>query len=65
MTTNSSTPIDELGGHLAAIADLLRNPAVPAQLGQGLTREIRYALASFRARYPEQMPGAQRPLPID
>ena len=50
--------------HQPASVDLLSKKHRQAQHSQ-MYLKIRYALASFRARYPEQMPGAQRPLPID
>lgn len=54
--------LQALGRHLQAAAELLNSPALARQIGPGTAREIRYALASFRQRFPDQLPGAQQPL---
>ncbi|MBZ5763328.1 hypothetical protein LAV84_27895 [Rhizobium sp. VS19-DR104.2] len=64
MTEPEHSPMLALAGHLAAVSDLLKTPEVSVQLGDGLLLELGYPIASFRARFPHLMPGAQQILPI-
>ncbi len=57
-------PMQDLADHLAAVSELIELPDVAARLGGGLSRELRYPLSAFRARFPELLPGAQQYLPL-
>ncbi|MCF3643312.1 hypothetical protein LXM94_25495 [Rhizobium sp. TRM95111] len=57
-------PMQDLADHLAAVSALLGHPAVRARIGGSLVRELGYPLASFRARFPDLLPGSQQTLPI-
>ncbi|MEX3614434.1 MAG: hypothetical protein VB141_11935 [Burkholderia gladioli] len=53
-----AAPMQALGDHLAAVAELLDMPEVAAQIGEGLRRELTYPIVSFRARFPHYLPGS-------
>lgn len=61
MTTNSShdEELQALASHLIAATALLNSQDLQRQIGQGTTRELRYAISSFRQRFPDMLPGAQ------
>lgn len=52
----------KIGAHLHAIEALMAQPECRSALGHGLARELHYPLATFRQRFPNSLPGAQRPL---
>lgn len=64
MTTDATPPseLHALAAHLQAATALLNSPDVRKQIGQGTARELRYAISSFRQRFPELLPGSQQPL---
>lgn len=55
-------PMRQLAEHLAAVRALLTLPEVAAEVGDGLAREIGYALVSFRTRFASRFEGAQATL---
>ncbi|MFC3715180.1 hypothetical protein ACFONC_03320 [Luteimonas soli] len=67
MAQETSTPTDldpmrEFAETLARLDALARNPQLQVALGQGLLRELRYPISSYRQRFPELWPSAQASL---
>lgn len=51
--------LQELTDTLAKLDALMRNPELQAHIGDGLARELRYPIASYRQRFPQLWPAAQ------
>lgn len=51
--------LQELTDTLAKLDALMRNPELQAHIGDGLARELRYPIASYRQRFPQLWPTAQ------
>lgn len=61
MATNDAhdEELQALAAHLVAATALLNSQDLQRQIGSGTTRELRYAISSFRQRFPDLLPGAQ------
>lgn len=55
-------PMSEFAHTLAKLDALTRDPQLQVALGQGLLREVRYPISSYRQRFPELWPSAQSSL---
>jgi len=58
-------PVDyvaTLADQLHRVEALLSNPELCAAVGDGIVRELRYPISSFRQLFPSCWPGGQKPL---
>jgi hypothetical protein len=51
-----------LADQLHRVEALLSNPELCAAVGDGIVRELRYPISSFRQLFPSCWPGGQKPL---
>ncbi len=58
-TPAAANPLQDLGELLARLDTALREPALRQIAGNGLLRELRYPISSFRQLYPQHWPSAQ------
>lgn len=55
-------PMVEFAETLAKLDELSRDPQLQVALGQGLLRELRYPISSYRQRFPDLWPTVQASL---
>lgn len=60
--TGVDADLQELTDTLAKLDALVRKPQLQSRIGEGLAREIRYPIASYRQRFPQLWPTAQSSL---
>lgn len=58
-------PLQLFINSVAQVANYVDDSAVQQSIGEGLAREILYAIATCRQRFPDRWPGAQQALPFD
>lgn len=51
--------LQELTDTMAKLDALMRSPQLHALIGDGLAREIRYPIATYRQRFPQLWPTSQ------
>jgi hypothetical protein len=61
----AADPLQLLINSMAEVAQCIDHPAVAQSIGDGLAREILYAVATCRQRFPGRWPGGQQQLVFD
>lgn len=61
-STEDAQPLEMLGLLLRQLDDATKDPRLATLVGDGILRELRYPISSFKQRFPAAWPGGQQQL---